>query len=62
MLSGERAAKEKEMETVVSNPRDPASIHCCLHIFILMCVYFFQMCPDVAGDVQSTTGERLRAR
>lgn len=33
----------------------------CLHFSKLICFHFFQMYPDVAGDVQSITGESLHA-
>lgn len=38
-----------------------SSIQCCLHSSKLICFILFQMYPDVAGDVQSITGEKQQA-
>lgn len=56
----QRTAEKKGMEMMAS--RLPLPAFNAPHVFLDSSVSpFFQMCPDVAGDVQSITGESLPA-
>ena len=59
MLNRKDGEEERDGNDGVTH--DSSNIQYCLHISKVICFYFFQMYPDVAGDVQSITGKSLHA-